>query len=184
VKKALLLIDIQNDYFKGGASELIGSDIAAENAKKLLLYFRAHHLPIVHIQHLSTRSGATYFIPDTYGAEIHKTVTPLPNEQLIIKSEPNSFSQTALLTYLESLAINELVIAGMMTHMCVDATVRAAKDFGFSITLAGDACATKNLVLHNESIAAASVHLSFLAALNYFYATVLDTDVYLENQRK
>lgn len=67
----------------------------------------------------------------------------------------------------------------MMTHMCIDATTRAAKDLGFNITLIGDACATKDLEIHGERVAARDVHNSFLAALNNTYANVIATEQYL-----
>jgi len=75
-----------------------------------------------------------------------------------------------------NLKIEELVICGMMTHMCVDATVRAAKDFGFNCKLVADACATKDLEILGMKIKAEQVQLSFLAALNYFYAEVVNAD--------
>ena len=76
MKQALLLIDIQNDYFPGGAMELSGSLPAGMQAGKLLRLFRDKSLPIIHIQHLSTREGATFFVPNTGGVEIHETVAP------------------------------------------------------------------------------------------------------------
>jgi len=84
-----------------------------------------------------------------------------------------------LLDYLKSNNITDLVICGMMTHLCVDATTRAAKDFGFTCVVIGDACATKDLEIHGEMVAAGEVQKSFLAALNYFYSTVKNTQEYL-----
>jgi len=75
-----------------------------------------------------------------------------------------------------------LVICGMMTHMCIDATTRAAKDFGFECTVIGDACATKDLEIDGRHIMATDVHASFLAALSYFYSTVKTTKDYLYNE--
>ena len=75
-----------------------------------------------------------------------------------------------------------LVICGMMTHMCVDATTRAAKDMGYDIVLIGDACATKDQEINGQKVKAEEVQKSFLAALNYYYSTVLTTQQYLEIQ--
>ena len=179
---ALLLIDIQNDYFDGGANPLSGSDAASLNAQKLLARFRANSLPIVHIQHHATRPGSTFFVPNTKGAEIHPNVAPLATatEKLITKHYPNSFRETGLLAHLKTQNITRLVICGMMTHVCVDATVRAAKDHGFDITLISDACATRNLEIQGQPVAAPEVQKSFLAALAYFYATVQTTAEYLK----
>lgn len=182
MKKALILIDIQNDYFEGGTNTLEGSLAASLNAKQLLNSFRQQNLPVIHIQHLSTRPGSTFFIPGTQGAEIHPNVTPLATEKVFIKNYPNSFRETGLLDYLHSLNITELVVCGMMTHMCVDATVRAAKDYGFNCTLIGDACATRILTVNQQTVAARDVHNAFLAALAYFYSTVTTTKEYLSAQ--
>ena len=178
-KKALLIIDIQNDYFEGGANPLIGSAEASINAKSLLQNFREKSLPVIHIQHFSTRADSTFFIPNTKGVEIHDHVMPNSGEKVIVKNYPNSFFETDLLDYLNSNSITDLVICGMMTHLCVDATTRAAKDFGFTCVVIGDACATKDLEIHGERVAASEVQKSFLAALNYFYSTVKNTHEYL-----
>jgi nicotinamidase-related amidase len=178
-KKALLIIDIQNDYFESGANSLVGSLEASVNAKKLLKMFREKSLPVIHIQHFSTRAGSTFFIPNTKGVEIQKNMKPVKEEKVIAKNYPNSFRDTDLLDYLKLNNITDLVICGMMTHLCVDATTRAAKDFGYNCVLIGDACATKNLEIQGNSVAASEVQKSSLAALNYFYSTVLNTQEYL-----
>ena len=175
---ALLLIDIQNDYFPGGAMELVGSAEAARNASSVLSTFRRKGWPIIHIQHLSIRPGATFFLPDTTGADIRESVRPTPGETIIRKHFPNSFRDTALLEHLHSMNIRKLVITGMMTHMCVDATVRAAFDLGFSSTVVRDACACKDLCFDNETIPAQQVHGAFLAALQGVYAGVTETAVF------
>lgn len=182
MKKALIIIDIQNDYFDKGTMPLIGSGKASNNAKLILESFRADSLPIIHIQHIATRPTATFFLPKTKGAEIHDNVKPLGQEKVIVKHYPNSFRETELLDYLKGKNITDLVICGMMTHMCVDATARAAKDFGFDIILIGDACATKDQELNGQIVKAEEVQKSFLAALNYFYTTVKTTQQYLDKK--
>ena len=169
---ALLLIDIQNDYFPGGAMALEGSAEAGVRAGKLLADFRRAGRPVIHIQHLSLQAGATFFLPGTPGAEIHSCVAPQAGEPVIVKHFPNSFRDTTLLATLQEKGIDELVIAGMMTHMCVDATVRAAFDLAFRCHVASDACATRTLVFNGESVPAAHVHGAFLAALQAVYAKV------------
>ncbi len=178
---ALLIIDIQNDYFENGANALFGSEKASENARLVLEKFRSQAMPVIHIQHLATRPTATFFLPNTPGAEIHPNVQPLANEKVVIKHFPNSFRETGLDELLKANGINNLIICGMMTHMCVDATVRAAKDLGYNCTVIGDACVTKDLELNGQIIKAADVHHAFLAALSYFYAEVITTEKYLGN---
>jgi nicotinamidase-related amidase len=172
---ALLIIDIQNDYFPGGAMQLEGADAAVEKARKALEDFRSRGLPIVHVKHLSVRPGSTFFIPGTPGAEIHSAVKPAGGEAIIEKNFPNSFRGTALEGALKEKDIKNLVVAGMMTHMCVDASVRHAADLGYKVTLLGDACATRAQSFGGETVPARQVHTAFLAALNGFYAKVVNT---------
>lgn len=177
---ALLIIDIQNDYFENGSMRLTGSEQASLNAKLILEKFRTSKLPVIHIQHVALNPNATFFLPNTKGAEININVKPLENEKVIVKHYPNSFRETELLNYLKERHITDLVICGMMTHMCVDATVRAAKDLGFTITLIGDACATRDLEINGEKVNAGEVQKAFLAALNFTYAGIVTTKQYLE----
>jgi len=170
---ALLIIDIQNDYFPGGAMQLEGADDAGARAAKVLEKFRNDKLPIIHVRHLSTRPGATFFLPGTKGADIHKSVAPRDGEVVVEKNFPNSFRNTNLEETLKKNGVKNLVVAGMMTHMCVDASVRQAADLGYKVTLVGDACATRAQSFGGETIPAKQVHGAFLAALNGFYAKVV-----------
>jgi nicotinamidase-related amidase len=173
MKRALVLVDMQNDYFPGGKMELTGTAEASENAKKLLDHFRLKNLPVIHIQHLSIRPGAAFFLPDTDGVNFHENVMPLPCETVIRKHFPNSFRETCLREYLMSQEITELVICGMMSHMCVDATVRAAFDMGYSCMVAHDACATRDLVFNGATIPSKYVHNAFMASLSTLYAGMM-----------
>ena len=121
----LLIIDIQNDYFPGGKMELDGSEKAGNVAGQLLSFFREQKLPVTHIQHVAGPDGP-FFVPGTPGVEIRPVVKPSGNEALIQKHFPNAFRETRLLDHLRSQGIDQLVITGMMTHMCVDAAARAA----------------------------------------------------------
>ncbi len=173
---ALIVIDIQNDYFPGGAMELEGADAAGAKAAQVIQKFRDQKLPIIHVRHLSVRPGSTFFIPGTKGADIHASVTPKSGETVIEKNFPNSFRNTPLKETLEKQGVKNLVVAGMMTHMCVDASVRHAADLGYKITLLGDACATRAQTYAGEKVPARQVHAAFLAALNGFYAKVVNTN--------
>jgi nicotinamidase-related amidase len=179
MSKALIIVDIQNDYFENGAMELVGSLKASENAKQILSKFRSEKLPIAHIQHLSVAPGSTFFLPETEGQEIHENVKPLEGEKVIEKYYPNSFRDTGLLEYLKSQNVTELVFVGMMTQMCIDATVRAAKDLEFECTVIGDACATRDLEVNGKQVKAADVQTAFLAGLSFFYADIKNTADYL-----
>jgi nicotinamidase-related amidase len=175
MKTTLVLIDIQNDYFPGGRMELEGPLEAASQARHLLDLFRGRHWPTVHIQHISTRPGATFFLPDTEGIHFHSTIAPLFGETVLVKHFPNSFRETDLLDRLKGQGAERLVICGMMTHMCVDATTRAAADLGYPVLLAADACATRDLAYNDTKVPAAQVHAAFLAALKS-YGQVLSSN--------
>jgi nicotinamidase-related amidase len=170
---ALLLIDIQNDYFPGGRMELVGSVEAGRKAAEALAAFRGSGWTVVHVRHESVKPTATFFLPGTAGAEIHECVRPLPGEVVATKPFPSSFRDTGLGERLRSLSVGRVVIAGMMTHMCVDATTRAAFDFGLECTVLGDACATRDLDFEGRTVAAADVQAAFLAALGSAYARVV-----------
>lgn len=172
MSKALVLIDLQNDYFPGGRMELVGADAAVEQAAALLDAFRRRSLPIFHIRHISKRAGATFFLPDTEGAEIHRAVAPGAGERVIVKHFPSAFRETDLQAALRDAGAAQVVFAGMMTHMCVDTTVRAAADLGFQCALAHDACATKNLQFGSNQVSAESVQVAYMAGLNGAFASV------------
>jgi len=163
--------------------ELEGSLEASLRAQEILSFFRERGLPVVHIQHLAIRPGATFFLPDTEGVKIHKNVEPLPGEIVFQKNYPNSFRDTPLLDHLREKQVDQVVVCGMMTHMCVDATVRAAFDYGLEVTVIQDACATRALTFGDQTIPAAQVHGAFLAALGFIYAKVVSTGDFLASFR-
>ena len=173
MKKGLLLIDIQTDYFPGGTMELVGMEQAAANSGLLLKEWRSRAFPVFHIQHISKRPGATFFLPNTRGVEIHKSVAPQTDEAIIEKYFPNAFRDTDLLNALRRSEVDELIICGAMTHMCVDATTRAAFDFGFRCTVIEDACATRELEYKGTKVEAGKVQAAFMAAFAVPYARVI-----------
>lgn len=166
---ALLLIDIQHFYFPGGKSELVAPASASQNAKKLLRKFRDAKAVIIHVRHNSEPGG-----------DIHEDVRPMEGEKVISKDEVNAFKSTDLLDYLKKNNIKKVVVAGMMTHMCVEAATRAAHDFDFDVTVIHDACATRALKFGSVAISAKDVHYGTLASLSRYYAKVVDTESFLK----
>lgn len=177
---ALLLVDMQNDYFPGGKMELPGMEEARDKALAVLEDSRKKNMPVFHVRHISVRPGSTFFLPSTEGVEINKKMTPAKGEVVIDKFFPNAFKGTALLDKLKEKEVEGLVICGAMTHMCIDATVRAAFDLGFRCVLIEDACAARNLQHREIAIKSSEVHASFLAALGAVFATVMTAEEYLE----
>ena len=179
MKTGLLLIDIQNDYFPGGKMELAGMNEAATKAKELMEHFRKYDLPTFHIQHVAPSKEAPFFAQNTEGAEIHESVKPRPMDMVIQKHFPNSFRETDLLETLRSRGVEALVICGAMSHICIDATTRAAADYGFPCTVIHDACATRDLQFDDTRVPAKQVHASFMAALGFAYAKVISLQKFL-----
>jgi len=180
---ALLLIDIQNDYFssfEGAKYPLVSSEEASKNASILLKEFRKKALNIIHVKHENPDENAPFFNIGSKGAQIHNSVKPLEEETVISKNFPNSFLKTQLKEILEEKEIDSLVIVGAMTHMCVDATLRAAKDFGYNCTVINDACATKDLEFNGKTVSAQEVQSSFMAAFEFAYAKVESTNDFLK----
>lgn len=177
--KALVLIDIQNDYFPGGKMELVGSREAGEEAKHALGWARQQGVPVVHVRHISKRPGATFFLPGTAGSEINNCVLPQADEIIIEKHFPNSFRETELLNSLQAKSITQLIICGMMTHMCVEATTRAAADLGFECAVLHNACATKDLAFNAIQVKAQEVHAAYLAGLAAGYAKVISVEEFV-----
>ena len=184
MKTGLILVDIQNDYFTGGKVALSGMDEAAANAGKLLGLFREKSWPTFHIQHISNYQGATFFLPDTPGAELNSAIAPLAGETIIQKHFPNSFRGTGLQDALETAGVEQVVICGAMSHMCIDATTRAAADLGFACILIHDACATRDLEFGDKTVKAEDVHASFMAALGAAYAQVESSDVFISGVKQ
>ena len=179
MKSGLILIDLQNDYFPGGRMELVGIEQASLKARNLLESFREKERPIYQMQHIFHNGDAGFFMPETDGIDIHERIKPLSNERVIQKHYPNSFLETTLLDELKKAEIEQLVLCGAMSHMCIDATVRAAADLGFKCVLVHDACATRDLQFDNKTIAAGEVHRSFMSALGFAYADIVTCHEFL-----
>lgn len=177
--QGLLIVDVQNDYFTEGAMELVGMEAAAAKCRVLLEYFRAKGAPVFHIKHLSTRAGATFFLPDTQGCCIHESVEPMKDEPVVVKHFPSAFRDTGLQQLLQGEDVRELVICGAMTHMCVDTTVRAAFDLAFSCVVISDACATRDVEFNGHVVNAKDVHAAYMGALSAPFAKVMATEQFI-----
>ena len=175
MKTALLIIDIQKDYFPGGKYPLVEPLAAAQKAYMLLQCFREHGGHHVHIQHISLKPDASFFVKGTAGSDIHDSAAHFEGEPIVYKHEPNSFLNTNLLELLKSWEVERVVITGMMSHMCVDATARAASDLGFKVIVAEDACATRDLKFDGTVVPADHVHKAFMSALQS-YGDVMKSD--------
>jgi len=182
-KRALIVIDIQNDYFPGGKWTLSNIDAAADNAARVIAAARAAGELVVHVRHEFPTTDAPFFVPGSEGAKIHEKALPGQGEEVILKHYVNSFRETKLKEILDRNDIKEVVIIGAMSHMCVHGAARAANDFGYGVTVVHDACAARDLEFGGTVVPAAHVHAAFMAALGFAYAKMVSTGEFLGADR-
>lgn len=175
--RAILVVDLQNEYWPAGNFALHGIEAAAANAARVMDHARSKGDLVVNIRH--EMPDGPLFIPGTAGADINGVVQPATGEPVITKNYPNSFRDTELSDLLEEKGIEDVVVIGAMSHMCVDATVRAANDLGYKTTTIHDACATRDLDFDGVTVPAAHVHAALMSALSFGYGEVISTDTFL-----
>ena len=169
---ALILIDIQNTYRKG-VMQLTNVEPAILEAQKLLKMARVLKVPVIHIQH-NAGVGSPYDVTAEIGA-IATEVAPIAGEKVIVKNYPNAFIQTILDAELKALGVQNIVLAGFMTHMCVNSTAHGAFNLGYAPTIVASATATRPLLSTNGKVLSAEeVHLGALASTRDLYGVVVD----------
>jgi nicotinamidase-related amidase len=178
-KRAVVVVDLQNEYLPTGKMALAGIHDALNNAARVIADARSKGDTIINIRHESTDPDAPFFKQGTDGVQIHESVAPAQGEPVIVKNFPNSFLKTNLKEMLDEKGIEEVTVVGAMSHMCIDATTRAASDFGYKTTVVHDACATRDLEFRGETVPAAQVHTALMSALAFGYASVVTADEYL-----
>jgi nicotinamidase-related amidase len=176
---ALIVVDIQNDYFPGGRWPLKGAEAAADNAARIIQASRDAGHTVIHVRHEFTSADAPFFAPGSDGAKLHPKVVNLGQEPVVLKHFANSFRETRLETLLEEQGIEDVIIIGAMSHMCIDATARAAADLGYNVKVIHDACATRDLEFNGATVPAAHVHAASMSALGFAYADVVSTEAFL-----
>ena len=176
-KRAILVVDLQNEYFAGGNLPLVGVEAATSNAARVIAAARAKGDLVINIRHETP--GGPIFTPGSRGVDIHSSVAPADSEPVIVKNFPNSFRDTGLQAILDDHGVDDVVIVGAMSHMCVDATTRAANDLGYKTTTIHDACATLDLEFAGVPVPAAQVHAAIMAALAFAYGSVVSTDEFV-----
>jgi nicotinamidase-related amidase len=168
---ALILIDCQNTY-REGVMQLEGVEPALVECQTLLKRYRDAGRPVIHIQH-DAGTGTPYDVNDRIGA-IADVVKPNPGEPVVVKNYPSSFEKTNLDDLLKGYGVEDLAIAGFMTHVCVNSTARAAFNHGYRATVIGNATATRSLPNPSGGVVSAKeLHEASLAALNDIFAVVV-----------
>ncbi|MCJ1976878.1 cysteine hydrolase [Lactococcus piscium] len=166
MKQGLLVIDVQNDYFTGGKMTLAGADEALIKINALEAQFLAAKLPIIYIQHIKYETNADFFEVGTVGADLHPQLKHDASSIIVEKQFPNSFQGTTLQHQLEQNGVEQLVICGMMTHMCIRATTPVAESLGYAPIVISDATATRDLTVDGELMSAKQVQETMLAELS------------------
>ncbi|MCF7203170.1 cysteine hydrolase family protein [Pseudomonas oligotrophica] len=178
-KRAVVVIDLQNEYLPTGKLPLSGIEAAVANAARVIADARAKGIPVIHVRHEFAHGEMPVFVPGSDGVQIQAAVAAQPGEPVVVKNYPNSFRETELKQLLDEREVRELVVVGAMSHMCVDAGVRAAADMGYAVTVIHDACATLELEFGGVRVPAAQVHATMMAALGFAYARLASTAEYL-----
>jgi nicotinamidase-related amidase len=173
-KSALILIDCQNTY-REGVMQLEGVEPALAECATLLERARTAGTPVIHIQH-DAGPGSPYDVRERIG-RIADVVAPREGEKVITKAYPSSFEKTDLDAELKRLGVTDLVLAGFMTHVCVNSTARAAFNHGYRPTVVASATATRSLPNPvGGTLPARQVHEGALAALADIFAIVVPNE--------
>lgn len=163
-KPALIIIDLQNDYFPGGAFPLSNTEVTLASIELAIQKARAKGIPVVHVQHLAdpAQGIAPFFNRGTAGAEIHaRIMAAAPDAPVVVKHFADSFERTDLHETLQRLGVDELVLCGMMTQNCVTHTALSRQaDRYKKITVLSDACTTVSDMLHAIALHALSTRVA------------------------
>ena len=173
-EKALIVIDVQNEYFPGGALALPDAERALPNILRLIELARERGEPVVYIQHV-TPEGSPAFAKGSSGSELLGQLDVREADPLFSKSHPSAFQETGLLEYIGQNGIKALDICGFMTQMCCDTTSREGYQRGYAVRLFSDATAARELEVDGQKIPHDTVHRVSLGALARF-AQITRTD--------
>ena len=170
-ESTLVLIDCQNTYTRG-VMQLDGVEAALDHAAELLDRARSAGVPVIHIQH-DAGAGSPYDVRAEIGRIVDR-VAPRDGEPVIVKSFPNAFTGTDLGGRLAP--GSDLVLAGFMTHMCVNSTARGAFSLGHRPTVVAGATATRALPgVDGAEITPAALQAASLAAIADLFGVVVTT---------
>jgi nicotinamidase-related amidase len=172
-ESALIMIDCQNTYRKG-LMQLTGVEVAILEARHLLAKAREFKIPVIHIQH-DAGVGSPYDVSAEIGA-ICDEVAPIDGESVITKNYPNAFVGTDLDQQLKALGIKNIVLAGFMTHMCINSTAHGGFNLGYLVTVVASATATRPLQAANGKVLSAQeVQDGAIASTRDLYAAIVDS---------
>ena len=167
MRKALLVIDLQNDYFPGGKFPLWNTDVTLQNIERAIGKAKAQEVPVIVIQHIADSSLgiAPFFNQGTAGAEVHaRILAAAPNAPVVVKQFADSFVKTTLEETLTKLGATELLVCGMMTQNCVTHTAISKSAENYKVSILADCCTTVSEMLHNIALHAVSTRVALVSA--------------------
>ena len=164
---ALLVIDLQNDYFPGGKFPLWNTDVTLQNIERAIERAKAKNIPVILIQHIadSSKGIAPFFNGGTSGAEVHSRIlSAAPKAPIIVKQFADSFVNTTLADTLARLGVTVLLVCGMMTQNCVTHTAISKSAEKYKVSILADCCTTVSEMLHNIALHAVSTRVPLVSA--------------------
>lgn len=162
MKKALLVIDLQNDYFHGGKFPLWNTEVVLKNAEGAIARANAQGIPVIHIQHIA-RGAAPFFNEGSPGAAIHpRILAAAPGAPVVVKEFADGFEKTNLEKTLTQLGVTDLLVCGMMTHNCVTHTAISKAAEKYNVSVLGDCCTTVSEILHQLALHALATRVKLV----------------------
>lgn len=163
--KALLVIDVQNDYFAGGKFPLWSADEALVATAQAIARARAHDVPVIFVQHVAATKPSPLFEADSTGVALHPRIAALVGDSpVVIKAHADSFHDTTLAKELAARGVSELVICGMMTQNCVTHTAISKAAEPYAVTVIPEACTTTDVMIHRFALAALATRIRLAPA--------------------
>ena len=169
MSKALLVIDLQNDYFPEGQFPLWNTEQTLANIEQAIANAQTQNIPVILIQHIadSSQGLAPFFNAGTKGADIHpRILAAAPNAPIVVKTYADSFYQTNLNEVLKQLDVKELLVCGMMTQNCVTHTAISKAAEAYQVSILSDCCTTVSEMLHLIALHAVSTRVSLNSSQN------------------
>jgi nicotinamidase-related amidase len=180
-KRALIVIDVQNEYFDGALPISDPSpDESLANIGRAMEAATASGVPVVVVRHTSGEPESPIFREGSHAWQLHPEVAGRPHDYLVEKTLPGSFTGTSLGEILASEGVDTVSITGYMTHMCVDTTSREAAHRGLAVEILNDATGTLSLENSGGAASGEELHRATLVAQGQFFADVVSTDEWVE----
>ncbi|MEO1785025.1 cysteine hydrolase family protein [Thermodesulfobium sp. 4217-1] len=180
MKRALLIIDVQNEYFSGKLPVTYPND-SFSNILKSIDFANENQIPVILIQHTAPQKDSGVFVKGTKEWQIKEEVRERKYKYIIEKNFPDSFANTDLEAVLKRDEIDTVTICGYMTQMCCDTTARQAMHKGFFVEFLSDATGTLDISNYAGSISAEQLHNAILITQAMRFSKVLTTHEWIEN---